>query len=101
MRKVGAIIGALGLLAITAPPTAAGLYNTAEPITVPSRDFRKFQDTLISLRQSAIPITLPDGKVVRTPLHRRYELIATLSARGLPKLTVEQRLDLSACLIRL
>jgi hypothetical protein len=106
MRWAPAIAAALALWMTNVGPVKAGLYNTAEPIVVPSRDFRKFQDTLISLRQGALPIEIPDKdgkkKVIRTPLYRRNELIATLSARGsLASLTVEQRLDVSAYLIRL
>jgi len=95
MRWIGMVAGALSLFAVAARPVRAGLYNTAEPTGVPSRNFRKFQETLILLRQIGSP-------EVHSPLHKRYELMATLGTRGaLATLTVEQRLDLSAYLIRL
>jgi hypothetical protein len=103
MRWALAITGALGLLAVIGR-TEAGLYNTAEPIVLPTRDFRKFQDALITLRQSALPIEIKDkdgkGIKIRTPLYRQNELIADLSKTNTSKLTLEQRLDVSAYLIR-
>jgi len=86
-------IGALALIAVPASPLCAGLYNTAEAPGVPSRSFSSFREALIPLRQiGAVP----------SPLNNRCELIATLAARGAPSgLTLEQRLDLGAYLVRL
>jgi hypothetical protein len=78
----------------TACLVRAGLYNTAEPRPVLSRKFEEFKETLIPLRQI--------GSVeAHSELNRRYELVATLAARAAsPTLTVEQRLDLNAYLVR-
>jgi tetratricopeptide (TPR) repeat protein len=103
---MGGMRGVVILVVCLIGPSAArgGLYSTAEPRWSLGGDlppseyqrFKEFQDkTLIPLRQ----IVSQDSK---SPLHKQYTLIAALAGtapRG--KLSVEQQLDLGACLIRL
>jgi tetratricopeptide (TPR) repeat protein len=94
MRWIAKVSMVVGVCMGTAASVRGGLYNSAEPAGVLSRNFRKFQDTLIPLRQIGAP-------GVHSLLADRYDLIATLAARGArPTLTVEQSLDLSGYLIR-
>src|SRR5947209_833025 len=79
-------------------PARAGLYNTSEPEEGKlGRDFEAvFRDTLLHLRSIGFPKVERDN-----PLRKRYELAAALAARNTSsKLSVDQKLNLSAVLIR-
>jgi hypothetical protein len=94
MRWVAISAGLMALWAGAGPSSKAGVYNTAELPSPLSRKFSKFKETLIPLRQIG-------SAEVDSPLNRRYALVAQLAAAGAPPaLPVEQRLDLSAYLIR-
>jgi hypothetical protein len=95
MRWIAVVAGALSLGVGFVPALRAGLYNTAEPPTPLSRNFAKFRETLIPLRGIG-------PTEAQTDVNRRYSLVALLAARGVPPdLTVEQRLDLNAYLVRM
>jgi len=98
MRRLRSTALALGLCLLGAGPLRAGVYNTAEPDWPPCPTFKQFQlERLIPLRQIGA-----DEKVVQSPGHKRYTLMVNLAARSLPeKMTAEERLNLSAYLIRL
>lgn len=88
--------GLIVLVAATAAP--AGLYNTSESMEGKlSRDnFLVFRDTLFHLRSIAMPQVQVDND-----LRKRYRLQSSLASRGNPAvLTSEQKLNLSAVLIR-
>ena len=98
------VVWACGFLLFLAYPVRAGLYNTAEPeegkmvdLAMDPRDWPKvFRQTLQILRT----IGAPEAKVDKE-LRKRYVLLADLGARApAAKLTTEQKLNLSAALIR-
>jgi hypothetical protein len=94
MRGLRSTALALGLCLVGAAPLRAGVYNTAEPDWPPATEFDEFRfKRLVPLKQIG---------AIDTPLHRRYSLIAELAAHGAPdKMTAEDRLNLSAYLIRI
>jgi hypothetical protein len=97
MRRLAMLKGILGLLLAMAPPVRAGLYNTAEQPPGPlTRNFKDFREKVL------IPFRQIGSTEVHTELNRRYGLIASVwpGARGGPGLTVEERLDMSAYLVR-
>jgi tetratricopeptide (TPR) repeat protein len=94
MRGLRTTALALGLCLAGAAPVCAGVYNTAEPDWPSATSFYEFRlQRLVPLKQIG---------AVDTPLHKRYALMAELAARGVPdKMTAEDRLNLSAYLIRI
>jgi hypothetical protein len=94
MPGVRTVAVALGLC-LSAAPLRAGVYNPAEPKWQLSDTFATFRTaTLIPLRQFGTA----EGK---GSAHRRYALLGLLASRPLPEnLTLDQRLSLSAYLIR-
>jgi tetratricopeptide (TPR) repeat protein len=78
---------------------SAGLYNTSEPEEGKfGRDnfVLVFRDSLLRLRTIGMRQVQNDN-----PLRKRYLLLAALGARAAPaSLTVEQKIDLSAALVR-
>lgn len=96
MGRKGLISGIILLGAATAAP--AGLYNTSESTEGKlSRDnFLVFRDTLFHLRSIGMPQIQVDND-----LRKRYRLQTSLASRANPSaLTTEQKLNLSAVLIR-
>jgi tetratricopeptide (TPR) repeat protein len=92
----------LGLTLLAVSPVVGGLYNTAEktvlgPPSGPPPLFRDFRDKWTELRSIAI-----DDPTKENILRKRYLLVAGL-VPGNPNapLTVEQRINLSAYLVRL
>jgi tetratricopeptide (TPR) repeat protein len=94
MRGVRSTALALVLCLLGAAPLRAGVYNTAEPDWPAAQSFDEFRfQRLVPLKQIGALDTL---------LHKRYALMAALAARGVSdKMTSEDRLNLSAYLIRL
>lgn len=102
MRK---IMLAWAILLSAESVACAGLYNTSEPDEQRKSDpaidpgdcfVRVFRDTLLQLRSIGIPNPPLDN-----PLRKRYVLQAELATRLNPAtLTGEQKLNLSAALIR-
>jgi tetratricopeptide (TPR) repeat protein len=85
----------LGLLLGCAAPAQAGLYSSAEPFdNTLSPDFRRFRETLITLRNLGNP---------QSQMANRYLFqVSGPLARGLPdNLPVGERIDLGAALVRL
>jgi tetratricopeptide (TPR) repeat protein len=96
MRTLASKVAVIGLCLLGPGPVTAGLYNTSEPPAKLDLDFRLFRNTLFELRRLGLPPQATDAAV-----HKRYDLIALLGSRGVPaNATVEQRLDLSAYLVR-
>src|SRR5262245_24859008 len=95
----GFILVTLGALLLSATGANAGLYNTSEPDEGKlSRDnfVLIFRDTLLRLRTIAMRQVPKDND-----LRKRYLLAAALAARANPaNLTTEQKLNLSAVLVR-
>src|SRR5206468_7308749 len=89
-------MAALGLCLVHAGSLWAGLYNTAEPPVEPLASFRQFRNLLDDLR--GIAVEQPRGELRTRYLARVAELEAK-SREG--KLTVDERVNLSAYLIRL
>jgi hypothetical protein len=85
----------VSVLILVAPAALqAGLYSTVETEGTIDANFRAFQDGVMTLHQIGSAET-------KSHLHKRYGLIKDLVAKGIPeKLTVEQRLNLSAYLMR-
>jgi tetratricopeptide (TPR) repeat protein len=103
-RHTRRAIRPLGLLACAvllcgATPTFAGLYNSSEPDEGKlGRDnfVLVFRDSLLRLRTIGMRQIQNDN-----PLRKRYLLLAALGARAAPSsLTVEQKMDLGAALVR-
>jgi hypothetical protein len=90
MRRIYLALSLVCLLWSGAGAARAGLYNTAENSEeVLSPDYRKFE------------LTLDKFKLVSdTPFRRRTELINKLAFRNMAELTDDERLNLSAYLIR-
>jgi tetratricopeptide (TPR) repeat protein len=87
---------ALGVCLLHAGPLVAGLYNTAEPSVGPTASFGQFRGALNDLR--SIAVEQPEGPLRRHYLARVAELEAKERGVGL---TVDERVNLSAYLIRL
>ncbi len=95
------ILAALGLC-LGAGVVRAGVYNTAEAESPLSDRFDVFRSTLIALKQIGIAPEDAGPAAPEQPFHKRYTLVGELCSRGTPpNLTVEQRLQVSAYLIRL
>src|SRR5262245_34740749 len=94
MPGVRTVAVALGLC-LSAAPLRAGVYNPGELAWGPQKSFGVFRDqVLIPLRQFGTV----EGK---SSAHRCSALLGLLASRPLPeKLTLDQRLSLSAYLIR-
>src|SRR5262249_37838567 len=81
----------------------AGLYDPKEPVAEPGTakgavkplPYRQFRDIVAELRRAGVE--LPDNQVRTQYLERRNKLMAQPPDR----LTVDERISLSACLIRL
>src|SRR5437660_2489260 len=94
MRGLRTIAVALGLC-VAAQTARAGVYNPAEPDWQVSDRFDQFvSTTLIPLRQFGT-------KEGNAPMHKRAALMAQATRPGAGGLTAEQRLSLSAYLIRM
>jgi tetratricopeptide (TPR) repeat protein len=94
MRGLRIVAVALGLCVAAAQTARAGLYNPAEPDWQVSDRFDEFvSSTLIPLRQFGT-------KEGNAPMHKRAALAAQMAQATTGPLTVEQRLSLSAYLIR-
>jgi tetratricopeptide (TPR) repeat protein len=96
------VTAVLGLCLACAASAQGGIYSTTEPNEGPlNADYRRFKDTYFTLRNIGMP-PIKDVAPAPHPLDKRYLLVGVLSARGFPtKLTVEERLNLGAALIRL
>lgn len=94
MRRLRGTVLALGLCLLGSAPLRAGVYNTAEPDWPSATSFDEFRlQRLVPLKQIG---------AIDTPLHKRYALMAELAGRGVTdKMTSEERLNLSAYLIRI
>jgi len=83
----------------------AGVYSTTEPAEgVVSADYRVFAASYAALQRVDLPPSnvLKEAEPAPRPLETRYLLIKALTARGVPSdLTIEQRINLGAGLIRL
>lgn len=96
MRAVRLVLIALGLCGLLAGGARAGLYHPAEPAATPSVDYRRFRETLNDLR--SVAVTQPESPLRRHYLQQVAELEAKARTLGL---TTEDRVNLSAYLIRL
>jgi tetratricopeptide (TPR) repeat protein len=99
LRSAAAV---LGLCLACAASAQGGLYSSLESFDgALSPDFRKFRNTLIPLLQ--IGLRDAQGKPVsKDKLNSRYLLVEKQLAQGIPaNLTVEERLNLGAALLRL
>jgi tetratricopeptide (TPR) repeat protein len=94
MRGLRTVAVALGFCVAAARTAQAGVYNPAEPDWQVSDRFDEFlSTTLIPLRQFGT-------KEGNSPMHKRAALAAHMAQAATGPLTVEQRLSLSAYLMR-
>jgi tetratricopeptide (TPR) repeat protein len=95
MRKALLTLAVLASCLAGGAPAQAGLYNTAEDASGPNPVLREYLDKLAELRSVAI-------EQPERPIRKRYLLAAKVDPNGRGgNLTVEQRVDLSAYLVRL
>jgi len=110
MRKSFALGLLVALCGVGNPSAKAGVYNFAEPKDGLGKDFLTFRSTVIALRdigkvaqfRRTDPLrVVPDRIRYEQPLLQRYLLVASLASAGkIDRLTVEQKLNLSAYLLR-
>src|SRR5262245_245838 len=94
MRAIRILAVGMAAWLLGANSLRAGLYNTAEPPFDPTSDFPQFQTLLLELRRISVPQPPETWR-------RKTCLLLTRLGIGRSDLTVEERVNLGAALIRL